>query len=40
MLKDFKGAILYVTHDRKLLEEVDLETYELTNKGLKRLNTM
>ncbi len=40
MLKDFKGAILCVTHDRKLLEEVALETYELTNEGLKKLNTM
>lgn len=37
ILRDFKGAILCVTHDRKFLEEVASETYELTKEGLKRV---
>ena len=34
-LADFKGAIISVSHDRKYLDEVAEEIYELTENGLK-----
>jgi ATPase subunit of ABC transporter with duplicated ATPase domains len=36
MLKDFKGAIISVSHDRKYLEEVCDNRYNLTPEGLER----
>lgn len=35
MLRDFKGAIISVSHDRKYIEEVCDKIYELTPDGLK-----
>ena len=34
MLKNFDGAILTVSHDRKYIEEVATKVYELTEQGL------
>ena len=34
MLKNFKGAILSISHDRKYIREVVEKVYELTEKGL------
>ena len=34
MLKNFGGAILTVSHDRKYIEEVAIKVYELTEQGL------
>lgn len=36
ILADYQGAILCVSHDRKFIEEVCTEVYELTRDGLKR----
>ncbi len=33
ILKSFKGAIITISHDRKLLNEISEEIYELPNKG-------
>ncbi len=38
ILKDFRGTILAVTHDRKMLQEVADEVYCLTKEGLQILN--
>ncbi|MDE7264363.1 MAG: ATP-binding cassette domain-containing protein [Anaeroplasmataceae bacterium] len=38
ILKEFKGAIICVTHDRKLIEEIADEAYELTPDGLEQVN--
>lgn len=38
ILKDFRGTILAVTHDRKMLQEVADEVYCLTKEGLKISN--
>lgn len=38
ILKDFRGTILAVTHDRKMLQEVADEIYCLTKEGLQILN--
>lgn len=38
MLAEFPGAIISVSHDRKYIEEVCGEIYELTEKGLKKQN--
>lgn len=38
ILKNFKGAIIAVTHDRKLLQEISEETYELNQNGLKKIS--
>lgn len=38
ILKDFKGTILAVTHDRKMLKEVADEVYKLTRNGLQILD--
>ena len=34
LLREFKGKIISVTHDRKYINEVCDETYELTKEGL------
>ena len=34
ILRDFRGTLLCVTHDRKLLDEVCPTVYELTPQGL------
>ena len=34
VLKDFKGTIISVSHDRKFIEEVANKLYILTNNGL------
>lgn len=34
MLKEFGGAILTISHDRKYIEEVATKVYELTEHGL------
>lgn len=34
ILKNYKGAIIAITHDRKFLKEVSEEIYELTENGL------
>ncbi len=34
MLSEFKGTIISVSHDRKFLEEVVDDIYELTPEGL------
>lgn len=39
ILKDYKGAIICVTHDRKLLEEMADEIYELDLDGLHQRNS-
>ncbi len=36
MLKDYGGAIISVSHDRRYIEEVCTEVYELTANGLER----
>lgn len=36
-LKNFKGTIISVSHDRKFIEKVSTEVYELTSTGLKRV---
>ena len=38
LLKEFKGAIISVIHDRKFIDEVCDEIYELTPEGLKFRN--
>ena len=35
MLKNFNGAILTVSHDRKYIKEVATKVYELTEQGLR-----
>ena len=35
LLANFKGTILAITHDRKMLEEVADEVFELTENGLR-----
>ena len=37
ILRDFRGSILCVTHDRKLLDEVFDTVYELTPLGLRQI---
>jgi len=37
ILIDFKGAVLFVSHDRSLIEEVSDHIYELSEKGLKKI---
>ncbi|MDE6947637.1 MAG: ATP-binding cassette domain-containing protein [Anaeroplasmataceae bacterium] len=37
LLANFKGTILAITHDRKMLEEVADEVFELTENGLKQI---
>ena len=36
MLRDFTGAIISVSHDRKYIDEVPDKVYELTREGLSR----
>lgn len=38
LLKEFKGTIISVSHDRKYIDEVCDEIYELTPEGLKPKN--
>ena len=38
VLNEFKGTIISVSHDRKYINEVINELYELTENGLKRIN--
>lgn len=38
VLRDYKGTIISVSHDRKYITEVINELYELTENGLKRIN--
>lgn len=38
VLKEFKGTIISVSHDRTFINEVITTTYELTNKGLRKIN--
>lgn len=38
VLKEFNGAIISVSHDRKYIEEVIESVYTLTSDGLKKLN--
>lgn len=40
ILADYQGAILCVSHDRKFIEEVCTEVYELTRDGLKRCSVV
>ena len=37
ILKNYRGAIISVSHDRKYIEEVADTIYELTKEGLKKL---
>lgn len=37
MIKDFKGAVISISHDRKYIDEVCNTRYELNAKGLKKL---
>lgn len=37
-LKEFNGTIISISHDRKYINEVIDELYELTSKGIKRVN--
>lgn len=37
MIKDFKGAVISISHDRKYIDEVCDTRYELNAKGLKKL---
>ena len=37
ILRDFSGAIISVSHDRKYIDEVPDRTYELTQEGLSLL---
>lgn len=37
-LKEFNGTIISISHDRKYINEVISELYELTNLGIKKLN--
>ena len=37
-LIDFKGTIISVSHDRKYINEVCDNVYELTNNGLVKIN--
>ena len=34
MLRNFGGAVITVSHDRKYIEEVATKVYELTEQGL------
>ena len=36
MLKDFEGAIISISHDRKYIKEVCDEVYQLNSEGLKK----
>jgi ATPase subunit of ABC transporter with duplicated ATPase domains len=38
VLNEFKGTIISISHDRKYINEVINELYELTENGLKRIN--
>ncbi len=38
VLKEYPGAIISISHDRKYLEEVVDTTYELTEQGLVKRN--
>ncbi len=40
ILADYQGTILCVSHDRKFIEEVCTEVYELTREGLKRCSVV
>ena len=40
MIKDFKGAVISISHDRKYIDEVCDTRYELNAKGLKNLDNI
>ena len=40
MIKDFKGAVISISHDRKYIDEVCDTRYELNINGLKNLDNI
>ena len=40
MIKDFKGAVISISHDRKYIDEVCDTRYEMNTNGLKKLDNI